>query len=127
MVSEQVGVLATLSDNGRPHLVPLVFAAHPHERLLVSAVDEKPKESRELRRIRNIRRDPRVTVLAHHYEADWSNLWWVRADGRASVVDQPPPGADLLIEKYPHYSDHELGPWIVIEVEILTGWSAAAV
>lgn len=119
--------MATLSDDGRPHLVPIVFAAHPGKRRLISAVDEKPKESRELQRIRNIRRDPRVTVLAHHYEADWSNLWWVRADGRASVIDQRPPTADLLIDKYPTYSDHELGPWIVIEVETLTGWSAAPV
>jgi PPOX class probable F420-dependent enzyme len=122
-----VVVMATLSDDGKPHLVPIVFVARPDRRQLISAVDAKPKASRELRRIRNIRRDPRVTVLAHHYEADWSNLWWVRADARASVIDQRPPSADLLIDKYPDYSDHELGPWIVIDVEALTGWSAAPI
>src|SRR5690606_41273301 len=55
---------------------------------------EKPKRSRELRRLENIRRDPRVTVLAHHYEADWSKLWWVRAEGTATVREVPPDTAE---------------------------------
>ena len=38
-----------------------------------------------LARIENVDRDPRVTLLADHYEEDWSRLWWVRVDGEASV------------------------------------------
>jgi PPOX class probable F420-dependent enzyme len=119
-----VAVLATIDGEGHPHLVPFVFVALSNRRL-VSAVDEKPKRSRELRRLENIRRDPRVTVLAHHYEADWSKLWWVRAEGTATVREVPPDTAeDSLRGRYPEYGAAELGPWIVIDVESITGWKA---
>ena len=123
--SQPVAVLATIGADGSPHLVPFVFAA-TEGRTLVSAVDAKPKRSRSLRRLENIRRDPRVTVLAHHYDIeDWSRLWWVRAEGTATITESSPPGSDLLEARYPQYADQELGPWIVIEVDHLTGWQAA--
>ena len=65
---------------GAPHLVPVVFARDQAD--LVTAVDGKPKSGKVLARIDNITRDPRVTLLADHYEEDWSSLWWVRVDGR---------------------------------------------
>ena len=117
-------VLATVAADGSPHLVPFVFARLDGVRL-VSAVDAKPKASRRLRRLEHIRVDPRVTVLADHYEEDWSRLWWVRASGRAVVHESEPAGARaLLIERYPPHAAHELGPWIVIEVEDVSGWAA---
>lgn len=124
LVGQPVAVLATLTDAGRPHLVPIVFAAHPRRRRLISAVDAKPKASRHLRRLDNIRARPEVAVLVHHYEADWARLWWVRADGRARVSDRRPADADLLREKYPPYADQALGPWIVIDIDSVTGWAA---
>jgi hypothetical protein len=27
-----------------------------------------------------------VTMLADHYSDDWETLWWVRADGRATIL-----------------------------------------
>lgn len=123
--SQPVAVLATTAPEGNPHLVPFVFVA-TGERTLLSAVDAKPKRSRNLRRIENIRRDPRVTVLAHHYDdEDWSQLWWVRAEGTATITESSPPGSDQLQGRYPQYSGQDLGPWIVIEVHHLTGWQAA--
>ena len=118
-------VLATLDDDGSPHLVPFVYAVL-EDGSLISAVDTKPKRSRSLRRLDNIRRDPRVSVLVDHYEDDWSRLWWVRADGTAVVRDEAPPGHDRLVERYRQYRDQSLGPWIVIEVERLAGWSASS-
>lgn len=124
LISQPVAVLATLEPDGSAHLVPFTFA--PLGRDLVWAVDAKPKRSRALRRLHNIVRDPRVTVLAHHYEDDWAELWWVRAAGRASISDDAPQGArTALIERYPVYQGQTLSPWVIIHVERLTGWSAA--
>lgn len=76
--------------------------------MVVSAVDDKPKTTRRLQRLENIRRDPRVTLLVDEYDEDWSNLWWVRADGQARVVES---GSELaapvawLCDKYEQYRD----------------------
>ncbi|CAN5864311.1 TIGR03668 family PPOX class F420-dependent oxidoreductase [soil metagenome] len=123
LVAQPVAVLATIGDDGRPHLVPFTFGESA-PRQLVSAVDAKPKSTRRLQRLENIERDPRVTVLAHEYDSDWTRLWWVRAEGQAEVVDSPPPGAHRLFDRYPQYLDQTLGPWIVIDVENVAGWSA---
>lgn len=121
----RVGVLGTVRPDGSPHQVPLVYAA-VSDRVLVSAVDSKPKSARRLARLGNIEAEPRVSVLVQRYEDDWSALWWVRADGRAAVSDDVSPARRrALEEKYPHYSRHELGPFVLIEVERLSGWEAS--
>ena len=63
---------------------------------IYSAVDAKPKSTTDLRRLRNIRANPRVAVLADHYEDDWDGLWWVRADGQAAILDDPAAMAPAL-------------------------------
>ncbi|HLU31520.1 MAG TPA: pyridoxamine 5'-phosphate oxidase family protein, partial [Acidimicrobiia bacterium] len=109
----QVAVLGTQNPDGTAHLVPFTFVAVSESRALWSAVDEKPKQSRHLQRLSNIRRDPRVTVLAQHYEPDWSHLWWVRGEGQAALHDQPPVGLEQsLIERYPSYQNQRLEPWV---------------
>ena len=121
----RVGVLGTIRPDGAPHQVPFVYAAVP-DRDLVSAVDSKPKSGRRLARLVNIEAEPRVSVLVQWYEDDWTALWWVRADGRAVVsADVSPARRRALEEKYPHYSSHELGPFVLIEVEHLSGWEAS--
>ena len=83
----RVARLATLDTDGRPHLVPIVFALVGDT--LYSAVDAKPKRSRTLRRIENARERPDVTVLVDRYDdGDWTQLWWVRIRGRARVLDE---------------------------------------
>ena len=123
--SARVAELATIGTDGRPHLVPFCFALQGDT--LVTAVDEKPKRSRNLKRIANIRANPRVAVLAHSYDEDWSALWWVRADGTAEVYEQ---GArhdraiDLLVAKYEQYREaRPRGPVIAITIERWQGWS----
>ena len=95
---------------------------------ICSAVDAKPKSSTDLRRLRNIRANPRVAVLADHYEDDWGRLWWVRADGHAAILDDPAamaPALALLAARYPQYRDQPpVGPVISIRVDRWTGWAA---
>lgn len=116
--------LATVDGQGRPHLVVATFAVERD--LIHMAVDHKPKRSRDLKRLRNIAADPRVSVLADHYEDDWTRLWWVRADGRALVIEDPAAMAapiGLLAERYPQYRERRPeGPVITIEVSRWTGW-----
>lgn len=115
--------LGTVDPDRGIHLVPVVFTIV--ERRIAIAVDAKPKRTRKLRRLANIERDPRVTMLADHYESDWDRLWWVRVDGLASVE----AGVSTDLEDrhrrlHPQVGDQQLGPWIVIDVEGITGWAA---
>lgn len=103
--------------------MPIVHATVGN--LIVFAVDHKPKSGRPLRRIDNIAANPRVTVLFDHRSEDWEELWWVRADGYASVLDAPPIEARVLHERFPEYGRRPPeGPWVLIEVERWTGWHA---
>lgn len=125
LASVPVVRLGTADASGRPHVVPAVFAADGDR--IYSAVDWKPKSTRDLKRLRNIRENPRVTVLADHYDDDWERLWWVRADGRAAIVEDPQEMAGpvrLLTDRYSQYRQvPPQGPVIVITVEQWSGWS----
>ena len=127
LVDARVARLATADAEGRPHVVPIAFA-HDDENLYF-AVDDKPKRSRNLKRLRNIAGNPRVSVLVDHYEDDWTRLWWVRVDGAAHVLDhdaEAQRAIDLLVRKYAQYArKRPQGPVVVIRIEHMTGWSPA--
>jgi PPOX class probable F420-dependent enzyme len=124
--SARVARLATVSADGLPHIVPVTFAVAAD--MIYTAIDAKPKTTRDLRRLRNIRHSPRVAVLADHYDENWTALWWVRADGDASVLDDPaelPEPVSLLVSRYRQYAQTPpAGPVIAIRVTRWTGWSA---
>ena len=125
----RVARLATADAGGHPHLVPVTFAVDSSEGAIYIAIDHKPKTTTNLKRLRNIEENPAVCLLADHYEDDWAALWWIRVDGRATVL---PAGAaerqwplDMLAEKYPQYREHRpAGPLIVIAVSRWTGWAS---
>jgi PPOX class probable F420-dependent enzyme len=121
-----VARLATTDADGRPHLVPIVFALEGDT--LYSAVDRKPKRSRRLRRIENARARPDVTVLVDHYEEEWGRLWWIRLRGRARVLDEGEElerALMLLREKYPQYrSEPPSGPVLAVDVTEVREWAS---
>jgi PPOX class probable F420-dependent enzyme len=125
--SVPVAILATLRPDGSPHLVPIVFAISGGR--VITAIDGKPKQHVTPGRLLNIRADRRVSVLAHHYEDDWSRLWWVRIDGTARVLgrgDGYSQGLAALRERYGQYRTTPLpGPVIVVDPTAVNGWSAA--
>jgi len=110
-----------------PHLVPVVFAA-PDVRndLIYTAVDAKPKSTQRLRRLINIERNPSVSLLVDHYVDDWTQLWWVRADGTATIHHsgvEMATGYALLRRKYAQYERLALdGPVVTIEVRHWASW-----
>jgi len=117
--------MATVGPTG-PHLVPVVFAVDGDH--VVMAVDDKPKTTRRLKRLANLERDPRVSLLVDHYEDGWERLWWVRVDGRAAVVDA---GASFdraigaLAVKYEQYrSAPPPGPVIDVAIDRVVAWEA---
>ena len=121
----RVGRLATVSADGRPHLVPVCYALDGGA--VVIAVDEKPKRSTDLVRVRNIQRDPRVTLLFDRYDDDWTRLAWVRVDGLARALQhgaEQPAALMALRERYPQYRSMGLEerPLIVIAPEQIHGW-----
>jgi PPOX class probable F420-dependent enzyme len=121
----RVARLATLDADGRPHLVPIVFALLGET--LYTAVDAKPKRSRTLRRIENARARPVVTVLVDRYDdEDWTRLWWVRIRGRARVLDDGDEAAaavEALTTKYPQYGDAPAGPPVLaVDIEDWREW-----
>jgi PPOX class probable F420-dependent enzyme len=122
-----VGRLATIDERGRPHVVPVCFALEGD--VLYSSVDEKPKRTRRLKRLQNIRLHPEVAVLVDHYEDDWSRLWWVRLRGTAHVIEEGPEhsrAVSLLKGKYAQYrTEPPHGAVIVVSIEEWRGWSAA--
>jgi PPOX class probable F420-dependent enzyme len=124
----RVARLATIDPDGRPHLVPIVFALDGDT--LYTAVDAKPKRSRRLRRIENARERPDVTVLVDHYDEDWRRLWWVRLRGRARVLDdgeEAERALELLADKYAQYDrERPAGPVLAVDVIDWRGWAAAS-
>jgi PPOX class probable F420-dependent enzyme len=115
---------ASVDDNGDPHLVPIVFALVRDTIYFV--IDFKPKKTTAgLKRLANIRSHPRVAVLVDHYDDDWNQLWWARADGRAVILDEIDPDAlAALADRYPQYQQAPPGPMVAITVERWTGWAA---
>jgi PPOX class probable F420-dependent enzyme len=125
LTSARVARLATTDADGRPHLVPIVFAIDGDT--VYTAVDRKPKRSRTLRRIENARARPDVTILVDHYEDDWSQLWWIRLRGRARVLDsgeERDRALHLLAVKYPQYRDEPPdGPVLAVDIVETRSWS----
>jgi PPOX class probable F420-dependent enzyme len=121
----KVARLATVDAAGRPHLVPIAFAVS--EDHLYSVVDAKPKRTTALRRLTNVRENPAATVLVDHYDdADWSALWWVRADGVARVLNAGAAEAQraiaLLGRRYAQ--QRAAGPVLAVDVTRWSSWSA---
>ncbi|MDA2803677.1 TIGR03668 family PPOX class F420-dependent oxidoreductase [Nocardiopsis suaedae] len=124
-MESRVARLSTVSADGRPHCVPVTFAVDRDT--VVIAVDHKPKSTVNVKRLANIRQNPKVCLLVDVYSDDWSQLWWARADGTAQVVsegEEREHALDLLEARYAQYSGRRPeGPVILIRVARWSGWS----
>jgi PPOX class probable F420-dependent enzyme len=120
------GHLATVRPDGRPHIVVVTFALAHDE--VVTAIDQKPKETQRLQRLLNIEANPAVSFLVDHYDEDWDRLWWLRIDGLAHIHRSGSTrdrALAALSEKYPQYRDEPpTGPVIAIAMESVTVWAS---
>jgi PPOX class probable F420-dependent enzyme len=122
----RVGELATKRPDGRPHIVPMVFALVGDD--VVTAIDWKPKGTRRLQRLVNIENDPAVSFLVHSYDEDWARLWWVRIDGTAAIHasgQARETAISALVEKYRQYRGNPpMGDVIWIDTTVISSWSS---
>jgi PPOX class probable F420-dependent enzyme len=106
----RVARLATADASGQPSVIPICYVLEGG--CLYSALDEKPKnvEPARLKRVRNIRANPRVSLVIDDYSEDWGRLAYVQVKGLAEIIE---PGGGrpgeheravlMLKEKYPQY------------------------
>jgi PPOX class probable F420-dependent enzyme len=120
----EVAHLATVRPDGTPHVVPCCLVVDLDK--IYSAVDAKSKSTLELQRLENLRWQPAAAVLVDHYDEDWAELWWVRADGRGRVIEhgeEHERAKSLLEDKYPQYRKIAIpGAVIAVDVERWRGW-----
>ena len=130
-------VLATLTLDGRPRLVPITFAADFQLDVVYTPIDRKPKsvaDPRRLARVRDILARPQVSVLVDEWSEDWRELRWARIDGAASLLDPTDPAdvgehayaVGLLRDRYAQYAEDHLAdrPIIRIDVRRVVSWTA---
>lgn len=77
--SRHHAVLVTTRAGGGPQLSPVTCGLDPEGRIVISTYPARAK-------VRNARRDPRVSVLV--LSDDWNDAW-VQVDGTAEVLDLP--------------------------------------
>ena len=125
----RVAHLATADAEGRPQVVPVCFA-YLDGRIYLP-IDEKPKRSLRLKRLRNIEENPQVALVFDRYDENWSRLGWVMVHGTATVVDggsEHERALTALRERYAQYRLMALEgrPVISVTVERASSWGALA-
>jgi PPOX class probable F420-dependent enzyme len=127
----RVGRLATASAAGEPHVVPVCFVFDGKH--VYSAIDSKPKRvaAARLRRLQNLRENPRASLVVDFYDEDWTRLRYVLVTGRAETLEAGQDrerALDMLREKYPQYQamrDYGQGPVIRLAPERIVSWRGA--
>jgi PPOX class probable F420-dependent enzyme len=121
--------MATVDETGRAHVVPVIFAVDGD---VFCSPTDKPSERRPRppKRLRNLERDPRVTVIADFYHEDWLKAWWVRLRGTARVIGESPErthAISLLDRKYPQFAGDAYatddGPVVAVDIKDWLGWA----
>ncbi len=125
LTAQPVGHLATADASGVPHVVPVCFALDGDAVVIV--VDEKPKVTTRLKRLRNIEHNPATALVVDVYDTDWSRLRWVMVRGPATIEAagaESSESLEALRDKYPQYRAMNLAgrPLIRIQPERVNEW-----
>jgi PPOX class probable F420-dependent enzyme len=127
----RVGRLATADAAGRPLVVPVCYVFDGAR--CYSAVDGKPKSTRNLRRLRNIAENPQVSLVVDVWDEDWRNLAWVIVEGRAEILTGGAAftdAVDRLVAKYPQYRtlqlDRQQGAVVAVTADRILAWRPPA-
>ena len=127
--AQRVAHLATADRQAVPHVVPVCFGLL--EESVYITIDEKPKGTRPLKRVRNIGENPRATMVFDRYDEDWRRLGWVMLQGGADIL---PSGAEhdraqaLLRERYRQLAVMQIAalPVIALRIERAVSWGNMA-
>ena len=123
------GILCTIHSERGVDAVPVAYAVDDEGYVGVPVDLVKPKVSSRLQRERNLEADPRATLLVEHWDrADWSRLWWVRAELRWQGDATPGRETALAVRlagRYPQYRDQPFIRVLVLRIVGVTGWAAS--
>jgi coenzyme F420-0:L-glutamate ligase/coenzyme F420-1:gamma-L-glutamate ligase len=127
--SARVAHLATADAAGQPHVIPICFVFDGAN--FYSPIDEKPKRvtASKLKRLRNIRENPRVALVIDRYDENWAELAYVLVTGRARLLasgSKHRKAVNLLRKKYSQYRKMSIDrlPMILIRPTRMTTWGA---
>ncbi|HZB65477.1 MAG TPA: pyridoxamine 5'-phosphate oxidase family protein, partial [Nitrososphaeraceae archaeon] len=120
-------------ENNQPYLVPVVFVFNGYN--IFIPIDDKPKKtgnSNQLKRVKNIQKNPNISFLIDTYDDDdWNNLSYLMIQGKARIVvnrlkdiDTIKTAHSLLSEKYLQYKNLVgMGDsCIVIDIQKVIKW-----
>ena len=126
--SARTAHLATSDKSGLPHVIPICFVYDGKH--FYSPIDEKPKRATptKLKRLKNIRENPKVSLVIDRYDEDWRKLAYLLIFGRARVIDRGTAHRQAvrrLRRKYPQYLWMAINrrPMIVITPIRSTSWN----
>jgi nitroimidazol reductase NimA-like FMN-containing flavoprotein (pyridoxamine 5'-phosphate oxidase superfamily) len=111
---ERVCRVATVSEAGVPHLVPVCHVLSDGKIYFGSGKDA--------RKVLNLRATLRVTVTVDCYSDDWAILKGIMVQGTAKLIEKGPRFRKirtLLYKKYPQYPDEaalEESDSVIVEV-----------
>jgi PPOX class probable F420-dependent enzyme len=127
--SARIAHLATADADGRPHVVPICFVYDGKS--IYSPIDEKPKRTApsKLKRLRNIKQNPQISLVIDHYDENWSKLAYVLIFGQARVLvsgAKHHKAVNLLRRKYSQYRTMRIDrlPMIMIRPTRTASWGA---
>lgn len=123
LAAERVARLAFLDDRDHPRALPVTFAVA--DGAVWSAIDDKPKRTREPARLRYLRRRPEAALCVDRYDDDWDRLAWVQLLGTVSIVDidAAPAAVAALTARYAPYRERRPpGPLLRLEPERAAYW-----
>ncbi len=125
--SARVAHLATSDKSGQPHVIPICFVYDG--KWFYSPIDEKPKRTvpSKLKRLKNIRENPKISLVIDHYDEDWRKLSYVLVFGKARIVqsgEKHRRAVQLLRKKYPQYRSMAIDerPMIAITANRIVSW-----
>ena len=124
--SARVAHLATADGSGQPHVVPICFVFDGKS--FYFPIDEKPKRTTQLKRLKNIAENPNVALVIDHYDEDWRRLAYVLvfATGRMLKAGESHRTAiGLLRRKYRQYRTMALekNPIVALKPKRFVAWS----
>ena len=127
----RIAHLATADLSGQPHVIPICFIFDGKH--FYSPIDEKPKRTsaEKLKRVKNIRENPLVSLVVDRYDEDWSRLAYVLIPGKARILVRGvlhKRAVRHLRRKYPQYKAMAIEgrPMILITPKRFRSWSSAS-
>jgi PPOX class probable F420-dependent enzyme len=132
--NSRIARLATVDpENNQPYVVPVVFAFDDNN--IFIPIDDKPKKtknSNQLKRVKNIQKNPNVSFLIDTYDdKNWDNLSYLMIQGKARIInmvndkDTIKQAHSLLSDKYLQYKNTIVGmgdKCIVIDIQKAITW-----